>query len=55
MKSRQLNETKILAPLSPSYQKVLTSEALHFLAKLHRQFNPRRLELLQLRISGKNN
>lgn len=49
MQKQQLNETHILAPLTPSYQKVLTSEALHFLAALQRKFNPRRLELLNLR------
>lgn len=34
---------------TPSQSKILTPEALDFLALLHRQFNPRRLELLKRR------
>jgi malate synthase len=50
MEKHQLNGTHILAPSNLSHQKVLTTEALQFLAALHRQFNSRRLELLNLRI-----
>src|SRR5437762_2867257 len=32
------------------YKSTLTKDALQFLAKLHRQFNSRRLELLNLRV-----
>src|SRR5262249_43422001 len=37
------------APLSPGYEQVLTSDALVFLAALHREFEPRRQELLARR------
>lgn len=40
---------EIRAPISPLVQEVLTDAALTFLAKLHRAFNARRLELLQRR------
>lgn len=35
---------------SPEYAEILTPEALTFLAKLHRQFNSRRTELLERRV-----
>ena len=42
---------QVLAPITPEYAQILTPEALAFLAKLHRQFNARRLELLQRRVA----
>ena len=39
------------APLNPRYASILTPEALDFLATLHREFNPRRRELLAARIT----
>ena len=36
---------QVLAPITPEYAQILTPAALTFLAKLHRQFNSRRLEL----------
>ena len=40
---------EIKAPLLPEYGRVLTPEALAFVAKLERRFGPRRLELLEAR------
>ncbi|MFZ1770125.1 MAG: malate synthase A [Caldilinea sp.] len=40
---------KIVGPLSPAALEVLTPDALAFVAALHRQFNPRRVELLAAR------
>ncbi|SCK18134.1 malate synthase A [Vogesella sp. LIG4] len=40
---------ELLAPLKPAHQALLGSEALAFIAMLHRQFEPRRRELLALR------
>ena len=40
---------EIDAPLTPEFAQVLTPEAMHFVAKLQRAFNARRLELLRLR------
>jgi malate synthase len=40
---------EIKAPLLPEYGRVLTPEALAFVAKLARRFGPRRLELLEAR------
>jgi malate synthase len=37
------------APLSPGYEQVLTPEALEFIAALHREFEPRREDLLARR------
>ncbi|OGO38731.1 MAG: malate synthase A [Chloroflexi bacterium RBG_16_57_11] len=37
------------APIPPEYEAILTPKALSFVAKLHREFNPRRLELLAMR------
>lgn len=39
----------ITAPITPEYAEILTTEALEFLATLHRHFNARRLELLARR------
>ncbi len=39
------------APISDRYARILTPEALDFLAALHREFNPRRLQLLTARIT----
>lgn len=41
---------EIRAALKPGFEKVLTPEALALVAKLHRQFEPRRRQLLALRI-----
>lgn len=49
MVHHKLNDTHILAPTVPSFQKVLTKEALQFVAGLHREFNPERNSLLKLR------
>ena len=40
---------EIRAPTSPDGSRILTPEALSFLAKLHRAFEPRRQELLTRR------
>ena len=41
---------QINAPIQPQYETILTTEALALVAKLHRAFNGRRLELLQARV-----
>ncbi len=40
----------IQAPVKPGFEKVLTHDALALVARLHRSFNPRRLELLTRRV-----
>src|SRR5262245_42619978 len=40
---------EILGRMTPEYAEILTADALAFLAKLHRSFDGRRLELLQRR------
>jgi len=40
---------KVLGSITPEYAQILTGDALAFLAKLHRNFNSRRLELLARR------
>lgn len=40
---------QILGDLSPQFEKILTADALQFLAKLHTQFNSKRLALLEER------
>jgi malate synthase len=40
----------INAPMPPGFDRILTAEALAFVAKLHRQFEPRRQELLASRV-----
>jgi malate synthase len=42
---------QILGRMTPEYARILTPEALAFLAKLHRSFNARRLELLERRVA----
>lgn len=39
----------IKAPLHPSYGRILSQDALQFIAALHRQFNKRRIHLLRFR------
>ncbi|KAH8922564.1 putative malate synthase, glyoxysomal [Atractiella rhizophila] len=39
----------VTAPVEGAHKEILTSEALEFLAKLHRTFNPTRLQLLESR------
>jgi malate synthase len=41
-----LKGVEIAAPLLVGYEKILTPDALHFVAALHRKFNPQRLSLL---------
>ncbi|MCW5625011.1 MAG: malate synthase A, partial [Burkholderiales bacterium] len=40
---------EILGPVTPEFAEILTPDAVAFLAKLHRQCNARRLELLERR------
>ena len=42
---------ELLAPLPPQYATVLTPQAIDFIVKLHRAFNPQRKELLAARIA----
>ena len=42
---------KVLGAITAEYAEILSSDALEFLAKLHRQFNVRRLELLAHRVA----
>ena len=42
---------KVLGAITAEYAEILSSDALEFLAKLHRQFNVRRLELLARRVA----
>jgi len=42
---------QVTGRMTPEYRDVLTTDAIAFLASLHRQFNARRLELLQRRVS----
>ena len=44
-----LDNINIAGPLNPQYEQVLTPQALSFIAKLHTNFNSRRLELLEQR------
>ena len=46
----ETEDVSINAPMQPGFERVLTSEALELVAKLHRQFEPRRQELLAKRI-----
>ena len=39
------------APMQPGFERVLTADALTFIANLHRKFDPRRHELLAARIA----
>jgi malate synthase len=45
---------EITAPVSTEFAEILTPQALRFLAKLHRQFEPRRQELLARRAARQN-
>ena len=45
------NGVAISAPITPEYAQILTSDALAFVAKLHRTFEPRRQELLARRVA----
>jgi malate synthase len=47
--TRTLENVKISGKMTPEFEKILTPDALQFLADLHKEFNPRRLELLQKR------
>ncbi len=42
-------EVRVVGPVTPEFADILTPPALDFVAALHREFNPRRLELLQRR------
>jgi malate synthase len=42
---------QIVGRMTPEYAEILTADALAFLAKLHRSFDARRLELLQRRVA----
>ncbi len=46
----KVNGLEIKAPLQLGFEEILTSEALEFVAKLQRNFNKRRLELLAARV-----
>ena len=43
------NGIQVLGPVTPAVVRVLTPEALDFVAKLHRHFNPTRERLLHRR------
>jgi len=43
------NEIEVLAPTSGEFSQILTPQALEFVAKLHRRFEPRRQQLLAAR------
>lgn len=43
------HSVKLLGSMEPGFDKILTSEALDFIATLHRRFNQRRLDLLARR------
>ena len=45
------NDIQILAKITPEYAQILTAEALAFVAKLHRTFEPRRQQLLKARVA----
>ena len=49
MTATQAKGVEILAPVEPAWTRILTDEAVEFLAELHRTFNGRRLELLDAR------
>ncbi len=40
---------EVKAPIHPTYKRILSAEALQFIATLHRKFNKRREQLLQMR------
>lgn len=45
----QIQEIEITGEMNAAFEQILTPEALSFVEKLHRQFNPRRVELLNKR------
>ena len=47
----ETEDVLINAPMRPGFERVLTTEALELVAKLHRQFEPRRQELLAKRVA----
>jgi malate synthase len=47
--TQALSELQIRGRLTPQYKEILTPEAMNFFLQLHRQFNPRREQLLQAR------
>src|SRR5438309_3107811 len=50
MKNLGIAQTvEVLAPVTPEQAQILTPEALEFFGKLHREFNARRLDLLEMR------
>ena len=49
MQNQEVQGVEVLATVTSGYKNILTDEALVFIAKLHRRFNERRLELLELR------
>mgnify|MGYP001182239402 FL=1 len=44
------HEVRVVGPVTAEFAEILTEPALDFVAALHREFNPRRLELLQRRV-----
>ena len=49
------DEIKVIGSLQPEYQEILTSQALGFIIKLQRAFNPTRLRLLEARKTRQQN
>ncbi len=49
----ELEGVEVRGPIGPGYEGVLTPEALAFVARLHREFNPTRLKLLRGRAERK--
>lgn len=49
MVKASIEGVEIQGDLTPEYKKILSNEALNFIADLHRRFNPKRLELLKQR------
>ncbi len=45
----KIDTVKVLGPVFKAYREILTPEALQFLAKLHKEFEPKRQELLNNR------
>ncbi|HWY06761.1 MAG TPA: malate synthase A [Candidatus Acidoferrales bacterium] len=48
--SASIRGVKIVAPVHPAQERVLTPAALEFIVELQRRFNPRRVELLAARV-----
>lgn len=49
MQNQDVQGVQVLGTVSPEYKEILSDEALIFIATLHREFNHRRLELLEKR------